>query len=355
MLLYTCVTMHRERLHYDRGRSMRKILGVFLLMSILILAACGDGDEDGDGDENYLTIATASSGGTYYPIGIGLGNLWSEKIDGMNATGQSSAGSVENIDLLRNDEADAAILQGLIGAQAVDGTGNFDGKAYDELRSISMLWPNIEHFVISDDKVDTGTISDIEGTSFSVGPQASGTEQSTLVMMEGVDLAAKDITPEYLEYDDAISAMRDGRLDGASVPAGIPVSSITDMYASGYDGTILEVTDEQLDSINDIYDTWFKFVIPSGTYPDIDEEINTIAQPNFLGVSAEMDEDTAYEITKETFENLEEVYKIHNAAEDISLETALDGLPAPIHAGAYKYYEEQDLDIPEALIPPEAE
>jgi len=330
---------------------MKRILGVFLLLSALLLAACGDSD----GKTEYLTIATASSGGTYYPIGVGLGNLWSEKVDGINATGQSSAGSVENIDLLRKGEADVAILQGLIGAQAVDGTGNFEGDAYDDLRSISMLWPNVEHFILSDSKVDTGTISDIEGNSFSVGPQASGTEQSTLVMMEGVGLTKDNIKPEYLGYDDAISAMRDGRLDGASTPAGIPVSAIMDMYASGYKGTVLEVTDEQLDAINDVYNTWFRFTIPGGTYPKIDEDIQTIAQPNFLGVSVEMDEDTAYEITKAIYENLEEVQGIHSSAEEVTLETALDGLPAPLHAGAYKYFKEQDMDIPEALIPPEAE
>src|SRR5699024_516307 len=242
-----------------------------------------------------------------------------------------------------------------IGAQAVDGTGNFEGDAYEELRSISMLWPNVEHFILSDSKVETGTISDIEGNSFSVGPQASGTEQSTLVMMEGVGLTKDNIKPEYLGYDDAISAMRDGRLDGASTPAGIPVSAIMDMYASGYKGTVLEVTDEQLDAINDVYNTWFRFTIPGGTYPKIDEDIQTIAQPNFLGVSVEMDEDTAYEITKAIYENLEEVQGIHSSAEEVTLETALDGLPAPLHAGAYKYFKEQDMDIPEALIPPEAE
>lgn len=329
---------------------MKKILGVFLVMSALILAACGGGDSE----KQYLTIATASSGGTYYPIGVGLGNIWSEKIEGMNATGQSSAGSVENIDLLRKDEADVAILQGLIGAQAIAGKGNFEGDAYEDLRSISMLWPNVEHFVLSNDKVETGTISDVEGNSFSVGPQASGTEQSTLTIMEGVGLTKDDIKPEYLGYDDAISAMRDGRLDGASTPAGTPVSAIMDMYASGYKGTVLEVTDEQLEEINSIYDTWFRFVIPGGTYPKVEEDINTIAMPNFLGVSAEMDEDTAYEITKAIYENLEEVQGIHSSAKEVTLETALDGLPAPLHIGSYKYFKEQDMDIPEALIPPEA-
>ncbi|HLR74774.1 MAG TPA: TAXI family TRAP transporter solute-binding subunit [Virgibacillus sp.] len=332
---------------------MRKNIFFMIVIIVLILAACG-GNEDG-AKKDYLTIVTASSGGTYYPIGVGLGDLWSEKLDGLNATGQSSAGSVENIDLLRNDEADLAILQGLIGAQAIEGTGNFEGKPYDKLRSIAMLWPNVEHFVLSDDKVSEGTIEDIQGNSFSVGPQASGTEQSTLTIMEGIGLTENDIKPEYLGYDDTVSAMRDGNLDGGSLPAGIPVSAIMDMYASGFDGTVLEVTDEQLESINSIYDTWFRFVIPDETYPGVEEDIETIAMPNFLGVSADLNEEQVYELTKVMFENLDDVHEIHNSAQEVSLDTALDGLPAPLHVGAYKYFKEQDLDIPEELVPPETE
>ena len=324
---------------------MKKWLAPLFIMLAIVLAGCGD--------TKYFSVATASSGGTYYPIGVGLGHLWTEQLDGIKVTGQSSAGSIENIDLLRKGEADLAILQGLIGAQAIEGSGNFEGNAYEDLRSITMLWGNVEHFVLMDDKVETGTISDIEGTTFSVGPQASGTEQSTLTIMEGIGLTKENITPEYLGYGDTVSAMRDGRLDGGSLPAGVPVSSIMDMYASGVKATVLDVTDEQLEAINSVYNTWYRYVIPAGTYPRVDEEINTIAQPNFLAGSKDLDEEVVYQLTKAIFENLEQVHSIHSSAEEVSLETALEGLPAPLHIGAYKYFEEVGLDIPEELIPPE--
>jgi len=301
----------------------------------------------------FVTITTASVGGTYYPIGVGLGNVWTETVDGVRATGQSSAGSVENIDQLRNGEADLAILQGLIGAQAVEGSGRFEGEPYDDLRSIAMLWPNVEHFLLANDKVDTGTIIDIKGNNYSIGPQASGTEESTLIIMKGVGLTTDDIFPEHLGYDSAIAAMRDGRLDGASTPAGVPVAAVMDMYASGYDGTILEITEEQLADINNVYNTWFSYVIPADTYPNLDKEVTTIAMPNFLGTSAQTDEELIYKLTKAMYENLEQVQQLHNSAKSIKLETALDGLPAPLHPGAYKYFDEIGVDIPAHLIPAE--
>lgn len=303
--------------------------------------------------QRFVTITTASAGGTYYPIGVGLGNIWTEKVDGVRATGQSSAGSVENIDLLRNGEADLAILQGLIGAQAVEGSGRFENNTYDDLRTVAMLWPNVEHFLLADSQVKTGNISDIAGNSFSIGPQASGTEESTLIIMRGVGLSTDDIFPEHLGYDAAIAAMRDGRLNGASTPAGVPVAAVMDMYASGYKGTVLEITDEQLDAINKVYHTWFRYVVPANTYPKLDKEINTIAMPNFLGTSVKVDDDLIYALTKATYENLDQVQAIHSSAKRITLETALDGLPAPLHAGAYRYFKEVGLDIPENLIPPE--
>ncbi len=335
---------------YIGGNEMKKSLLLILAALSLLLSGCIERRE-------FITIATASAGGTYYPIGVGLGNLWTEILteEKVKATGQSSAGSVENIQLLKNGEAKVAILQGLIGAQAYEGRGgNFEGRPYKELRSISMLWSNVEHFVLMEKEITTGTISDIDTKSFSVGPQASGTEQSTLVIMEGIGLTKKNIKPEYLGYDDTISAMRDGRLDGGSLPAGIPVSSVMDMTASGVKASVLDVTDEQLDSINSIFNTWFRFVIPAGTYTGIDKEINTIAQPNFLATTTEIDEELVYKLTKTIYENLDKVHQIHNSAKEIQLESALNGLPAPLHIGAYKYFVEAGLEVPEHLIPPEA-
>ncbi|WP_353626266.1 TAXI family TRAP transporter solute-binding subunit [Bacillus sp. JCM 19041] len=249
-------------------------------MSVLLLAACGNEDNQ------YYSIATASTGGTYYPIGVGMGNLWTEELidQGIRATGQSSAGSVENIDLLRKEEAQFGILQGLIADQAYRGIGIYKGNGYEDLRSITMLWPNVEHFVLMDSEIESGDISDIEGSSFSIGPQASGTEQSTRALINGIGLSVDDVSPDFLGYDDTISSMRDGRLDGGSLPAGVPVTAITDMYASGVRASVLEVTDQQLESINEDYPVFFRYEIEAETYPRQEEAIQTIAQSNVLGV-----------------------------------------------------------------------
>src|SRR5699024_12808507 len=84
---------------------------------------------------------------------------------------------------------------------------------------------------------------------------------------------------------------------GGSLPAGVPVSSITDMYASGVNATILEVTDKQMEQINSQVDTWYRYTIKKGTYPKQKKNIQTIAQPNILVTTKEMNADMVYNLT----------------------------------------------------------
>ncbi|MCA1024922.1 MULTISPECIES: TAXI family TRAP transporter solute-binding subunit [Cytobacillus] len=336
-----------------KGKRIKITISIAAIIFLTIFGIKTAADNE---DKTFLSVATASTGGTYYPIGVGMANIWSYELKDkkIQASGQSSAGSIENIELLREGEAHLAILQGLISSQAYAGDDGFAGKPYKDLRTVAMLWPNVEHFVLMDNAIETGNISDIDGTRFSVGPQASGTEQSTVVMMEGLELTKANISPEYLGYNDTVSAMRDGRLDGGSLPAGIPISAITDMFASNVKASILEVTDEQLDKINAVSNTWYPYTIPGGTYPRVEEDIQTIAQPNLLSTTKDIDEETIYTLTKTLYENLDKMYEVHNSAKEITLETALDGVTVPLHAGAYKYFKEVGLEIPEELIPPEA-
>ncbi|MFZ5943087.1 MAG: TAXI family TRAP transporter solute-binding subunit [Bacillota bacterium] len=342
-----------------------KVISLLIILSFVItVAGCGgggggkktEGEKPAPPKRQFLTITTASTGGTYYPIGMGMATLWTDKLkeQNINVTGQSSAGSVENIDILRKGEAQLAIMQGLIGAMAWSGKGKFEGNAYKELRSISMLWPNVEHFTLVEDKVKTGNVKDIKGLGISVGPSGSGTEESTLIIMKGLGLTANDIKPEYLGYSESADAMKNGNIDGASMPAGPPASAVTDLYASPTKVRVLDFTEEDLKGINSVFDTWYAYTIQPNVYPGQDKPINTIAQPNWLAVSAPTDEETVYLLTKTLFENLQEMHAVHQSAKNITLETALDGLPAPLHAGAYKYFKEKGMNIPDRLIPPEA-
>ncbi len=326
--------------------------------TLALLGSLIPGDVRAQEEQDYL-LATASTGGTYYPVGVALATLVKVKLQPKDKIGMSainSAGSGENIKLLRDNEAQFAIVQGLFGAYAATGTGPLEAEGpQKEICSISMLWRNVEHFVVGKDAVKSGTIDDIvalKGKPMSMGRQNSGTigSNKTILGNLGIDME-KEFELVYMGYGPSADALQNGQIDGMSTPAGVPVSAVTRAFASMGDAiAILEFTDEQTKKANgDFEDLWTAFTIPAGTYPGLDKEIKTIAQPNFLAVRCDLPEETVYLITKTIFENLPFLQAIHPATNAMSLDGAIAGLPLKLHAGALKYYDEVGIAVPDRL------
>jgi TRAP transporter TAXI family solute receptor len=126
---------------------------------------------------------------------------------------------------------------------------------------------------------------------------------------------------------------------------------VTKLLASAGDKlTLLNITDEELKAMDNGRQLWTRFVIPAGTYPSQDTDLQTAAQPNFLGVNANISEEHVYLLTKAIYENLVFLNSIHPATKTMSPESALAGLPAPLHPGALRYYKEIGLNVPSHLI-----
>ncbi len=309
-------------------------------------------------ERNYL-LATASTGGTYYPVGVALSTLVKVKLQPTQKIGMSainSAGSGENIKLLRENEVQFAILQGLYGAYAWNGTGPIESEGPQKnLRSVSMLWQNVEHYAVLKKFAKTGTISDmvaLKGEAMSMGKKNSGTLGSNAVILGnlGVDIE-KDYNLIYVGYGPTADALQNGQISGFGIPAGVPASAVTKAMANlGDDMVVLDLTDEQMKQADGGLGLWTRYVIPAETYPGQKKDINTIAQPNFLGVRADVDEDAVYQITKTIYENLPFLNAIHGATKAMAIEKAIAGLPMPLHPGAAKYYQEVGIEIPARLL-----
>jgi len=309
-------------------------------------------------DRSYI-LTTATTGGTYYPVGVAIATLIKVRLEpgeGIGMAAISSAGSGENIGLMRDGQAQFGILQGLFGRYAANGTGPLEAEGPQEwLRSVSMLWRNVEHFVITDAFVDTGTIDDLTnlaGEPFSIGARNSGTEGSGREILGGLGIDPESMELVYQGYGPSAEALQNGTIVGFNMPGGVPVTGVTQAFAARDDITILDFTPEQVERANGGEgELWVPYTIPADSYPNQDEDAETIAQPNFLGVHADVDEDAVYLITKTMFENLNFLQNIHPATNEMSLDAALAGLPAPLHPGAVRYYQEVGVDIPEHLLP----
>jgi TRAP transporter TAXI family solute receptor len=267
----------------------------------------------------------------------------------------SSAGSGENVKLLNENEAQFAILQGLYGAWAWSGEGPYEKSGRQEqLRSVSMLWQNVEHFIVRSDLAKTGTVTDLnnlDGKKFSIGKKNSGTENSGRQIMKGLKVDPDKFNLAYMGYGGSASALQNGTIDGMNTPAGVPVGAVTQAFAAlGKDISILSFTDEQIKEANGNYNLWTKYEIPANTYPGLDKSITTIAQPNFLAVREDISEEDVYQLTKAIYENLPFLQGIHKATKAMAIEKAIAGLPVPLHPGAARYYKEMGIEIPSDLM-----
>jgi hypothetical protein len=309
--------------------------------------------------DNKYIIATASTGGTFYPVGVGIATIASLKLakaHNITFSAITSAGSGENIDMLDKGEVDFAILQGLFGSMAWQGKAKYEGKARKNLRSVTMLWQNVEQFVVYKDVAPTGNIMDMKnlyGKKFSIGKRNSGTRVSgqTILGALGIDYNKMDL--QFLGYTPSSTAMQDKKIEGMNIPSGTPTSSITNAYATIGANKIehLEFSDANLAKIQEAYPVWTRFIIKKDTYPGQTKDIHTIAQPNFLVVSKDTPEETVYLLTKTIYENLPFLNTVHKATKAMSLQKAIDGLPMPLHPGAVKFYKEKGIKIPARLLP----
>ena len=309
-------------------------------------------------EERSYILATASTGGTYYPVGVALATLSKVKLapkHHFSLSAISSAGSGENVKLLNENEAQFAILQGLYGAWAWSGEGPYEKSGRQEqLRSVSMLWQNVEHFIVRSDLAKTGTVTDLnnlDGKKFSIGKKNSGTENSGRQIMKGLNVDPDKFNLAYMGYGGSASALQNGTIDGMNTPAGVPVGAVTQAFAAlGKDISILSFTDEQIKEANGHYNLWTKYEIPANTYPGLDKPITTIAQPNFLAVREDISEEDVYQLTKAIYENLPFLQGIHKATKAMAMEKAIAGLPVPLHPGAARYYKEMGIEIPSDLM-----
>jgi TRAP transporter TAXI family solute receptor len=310
-------------------------------------------------EERSYILATASTGGTYYPVGVAIATVTKVKLQPTEKIGMSainSAGSGENVRLLRENEAQFAILQGLFGYYARTGTGPVEADGpQDKLRSISMLWQNVEQFVLNTDHVKTGTVEDllgVKGETLALGKKNSGTIGSnrTLLGNLGADIDT-DYTLIHGGYGPSASAVQDGKAVGMGTPAGVPTGAVTKLMAAATGKVaLLSFTPEQAVQADGGLGLWTPFLIPAGTYPGQDADVQTIAQPNFLAVREDVPEEDVYKITKTIYENLPFLQAIHKATTAMALDKAIAGLPVPLHPGAARYYREQGIEIPDNLI-----
>ena len=321
------------------------------LLILLSLSACSEQEV---GRQTYI-LTTGTTSATYYPVGVALATLVSANSDvGFSLTAISSAGSLENVKLLRDNQAQFGTMLSIFGAWAYEGNGPIKNPQ-SHMRSITGLWPNVEHMLLLSNFVTEGSFRDFErlnGERVSIGMRNSGAEITGFYIFDALGINHKEnLSVAYLGYGPSADALQDGNIVGLNAPGGPPMAALTRAHALLGDSlTLLKVTQEELDLINWEYPIWDFYDLPPSTYPGQKETITTAASSNVLVARSDVPEEIVYNLTKLLWENLPVLQEIHAATNSMSIENALQGIPLPLHKGALRYYKERAIEIPEHLL-----
>lgn len=290
--------------------------------------------------EQFINILTGGTSGIYYPIGVGLSEIYASNMPDAKVQVQATKASVENLNLLQQGKGEVAITLGDALKFAAEGNADAGFKApLDKVRGIAALYPNYIQIAASTDS-GIKTLADLKGKSLSVGAAKSGTELNARAIFAAAGMGYGDLGKvEYLPFAESVELMKNRQLDATLQSAGLGVASLKDLGTS-IPMTMVAVPAEVADKIGAPYQA---AVIPAGTYEGQTEDVPTVSVMNYLVTSADVPEETVYQMTKLMFENLPTLEAAHKAAASIKLENALAGMPVPLHPGAERYFKEKGL------------
>lgn len=334
---------------------MKKVLSLILALAMVFaLVACGekqpasDGDASGDGDKSarsnvIMTFGTADTGGSMYPAGAAVSQVWTNNVEGVKCNTQTSTGSFQNCQDVSTGEVDVAVATSDVVLNAYNGTGKFaDIGKLDNLRVIGAVYTSVLSGVALKSSGLT-YIHDLLGKRVAVGPAASATENATLAAFAAMDITKDNTSLENLGLGDGADSVGDGILDAAFGFAGLPIGGQLNLAATK-EIQVLDMTQEEIDKVLAGNAAYIQTKIPAGTYTGQDNDANTFGVKCLIIVTADMDADLVYDLCKAMNEHTEEMAAGNALLKDMTDPSFLcTQMPIPLHDGAQKYYSEQGL------------
>lgn len=290
--------------------------------------------------QDFLNILTGGTSGVYYPLGVALAKVFTDKLQGSRPSVQATKASVENLTLLQQGKGELGFTLGdsLAMGWAGDEEAGFKAKL-DKLRGVTAIYPNYIQIVATKES-GIKSLADLKGKRISVGAPKSGTELNARAILQGAGLTYKDLGKvEYLPFGESVELMKNRQLDATLQSAGLGVSSIRDL-ATSVPIVVVEIPAAVVDKVGSPY---VKVSIPANTYEGQTQAVPTAAVVNYLVTHAGMKDETVYQMTKAIYESLPDLAAAHAAAKDIKLESALSGMPVPMHPGAQRYFDEKGV------------
>jgi uncharacterized protein len=294
-------------------------------------------------EEKFITIGTGGQTGVYYVVGQSICRLVNRDTAKTNlkCTAPSTGGSVANINAIKSGDMDMGVAQSDAQYNAYNGVGDFEGDKFDKLRAVFSVHP--EPFTVVA-RADSGieTFTDIKGKRINVGNPGSGTFATMEVVMDAFGIGMSDLAmASELKPAEQSAALGDNKVDAITYTVGHPNGSIQEA-TSTVDARLVPVTGPEIDKLVEEHPYYAKATIPGGMYAGNPDDVETFGVKATFVTSADVSDEVVYAVVKAVFDNFDRFKGLHPAFANLNEEDMItQGLSAPLHPGAEKYYKER--------------
>ena len=295
----------------------------------------------------FVTIGTGGITGVYYPTGGAICRIVNKKrkVYGIRCTVESTGGSVFNVNAIMAGDLEFGVVQSDRQFQAMKGLAEWKDKGpQKDLRAVFTVHPESITLVAAND-AGIKSINDLRGKRVNIGNPGSGQRQNSIDGLTNAGINyKKDLKAEGVKAAEAPGLLQDGRIDAFFYTVGHPSGAIKEATAGRRKVHFVSIT--KVDKLLKKYPYYAKAVIPIKLYPGSTntKDVQTFGVKATFVTSAKVPDRMVYAITKEVFDNFESFKKLHPAYQVLTKQNMLEGMSAPIHPGAMKYYKESGLD-----------
>ncbi|MEO7404409.1 MAG: TAXI family TRAP transporter solute-binding subunit [Burkholderiales bacterium] len=313
---------------------------ILAFVSAFIVAACA---APVAAQQKFVTIGTGGLTGVYYSAGGAICRLVNKDRakHGIRCSVESTGGSVFNINSIKSGDLDMGVAQSDVHYNAVKGLSQFKDGAHGNLRALFSLHP--EPFtVLARKEANIRSFDDFKGKRFNVGNPGSGTRASLeeMLVARGWKLGDFALASE-LKADEHGPALCDGKIDGFFYGVGHPSANIQDPTTT-CGAKLVSLTGPAIDKLVKDHAYYAYATIPAGLYPNNAQATTTYGVLATFVASTNAPADSVYTVVKAVFDNFDEFKKLHPALAILSPASMVkDGLSAPLHDGAVRYYKER--------------
>jgi TRAP transporter TAXI family solute receptor len=300
----------------------------------------------------FITIGTGGPTGVYFAAGNAICRMIHKvaaegraqgRPHGIRCAAPATGGSRDNIEQVAQGELDFGIAQSDLQYHAHIGDRLDAVRPVPELRSVFSIHPEPFQLIVGK-STGIASFQDLKGKRVNIGNPGSGQRGTMEVLMKAHGTTVADFqTAAELTSTEQANALCDGKIDAFGYSVGVPNAGVA-VATDGCDARIVPLdgpVEQDLVAANSFYAFT---TIPAGTYKTTDRDVATFGVVATLVTSADAREEIVYELTRAVMENIDDFRQLHPAFATLEPKRMVkDGLTAPIHPGALRYYKEKKL------------